>query len=69
MSNSLSEPPEPPDMTLDQAQRREVLEGIVEKLDEYVFPEAAAAIQQDIHQRLNRVDMPTLSVRSNWLRP
>ena len=53
MPNSLPELTEQPDMTLDQAQRQEVLEGIVEKLDEYVFPEAAKTIQQDILQRLN----------------
>ena len=53
MPNSLPELPEQPDMAIDQAQCREVLDGIIEKLNEYVFPEAANTIQQDIHQRLN----------------
>ena len=53
MPNSLPELPEQPDMALDQAQRRKVLEGIAEKLSEYVFPAAAETIQHDIHQRLN----------------
>ena len=53
MPNSLPELPEQPDMAIDQAQCRKVLDGIINKLNEYVFPEAASAIQQDIHQRLN----------------
>ena len=52
MPNSPPEQPEQPDIEIDQAQRQEVLERIIEKLNQYVFPEAAETIQQDIHQRL-----------------
>jgi retinol-binding protein 3 len=40
-------PPEQPDMTLDSAARKEVVETLVKRLNEtYVFPEAAAKMEQ-----------------------
>lgn len=41
-----------PDMPLDDAARRQVIEALLEKLDLYVFPEVAAKMQADMRQRL-----------------
>lgn len=42
------------DIDLDQANRTQVLEAIVEALNRYAFPEAAATAQADIHRRLEQ---------------
>ncbi|HEX8559076.1 MAG TPA: S41 family peptidase [Pyrinomonadaceae bacterium] len=47
--------PEQPDMTLDAAARREVIESLVKSLNEaYVFPDAAARMEQALRARLAR---------------
>lgn len=40
------------DLPLDKAMRTEVLEAIVEKLDEYAFPDVAEKVQKDVRDRL-----------------
>lgn len=42
----------PEDFPLDAATRETVLEALLDKLDQYVFPEVAEEIRQDIKQRL-----------------
>jgi retinol-binding protein 3 len=45
-------PPEQPDMTLDAAARKEVVETLVKRLNEsYVFPDAAAKMEQSLRSR------------------
>lgn len=41
------------DLPLDQTMRTEVLEAIIEKLDEYAFPEVAEKVQKDVRDRLD----------------
>jgi hypothetical protein len=48
-------PPEPPDMTLDAAARKEVIENLIKRLnDAYVFPDVAAKMEQDVRARVAR---------------
>ncbi|NER78615.1 MAG: S41 family peptidase [Leptolyngbya sp. SIO1D8] len=43
--------PEPSDFVLDDVQREAVLDVVIETLNQYVFPEVAAQLQQDIQER------------------
>jgi retinol-binding protein 3 len=46
-------PPEPPDMTVDAAARKEVIENLIKRLNEtYVFADAAAKMEQAVRARL-----------------
>ncbi|HEX8687011.1 MAG TPA: hypothetical protein VF654_10930, partial [Pyrinomonadaceae bacterium] len=48
-------PPEQPDMAVDAAARREVIDALVKRLDEaYVFPDTAAKAGQAVRARLER---------------
>ena len=44
------------DLTIDAKTRTDVLEAIIEKLDEYVFPDVAEKLQEDLRVRLARKD-------------
>jgi C-terminal processing protease CtpA/Prc len=45
-------PPEQPDMTVDAATRKEVIESVIKRLNEsYVFPEVAAKMEQAVRKR------------------
>ena len=46
-------PPEPPDMTVDAAARKEVIESLIKNLnDAYVFADTAAKVEQAVRARL-----------------
>ena len=46
-------PPEPPDMTVDAAARKEVIENLIKRLNEtYVFPDTAAKMEQAVRERV-----------------
>ena len=48
-------PPEQPDMTLDAAARKEVIENLIKKLNEsYIFPDTAAKMEQAVRARVSR---------------
>ena len=48
-------PPEQPDITIDAAARKEVIENLVKKLnDSYIFPDVAAKMEQAVRARLAR---------------
>ncbi len=48
-------PPEQPDMTVDAAARKEVIENLLKRLnDAYVFPETAAKIERAVRERLDK---------------
>lgn len=55
-------PPEQPDMTLDAAARKEVIENLLKGLnDTYVFPETAAKMESAIRERLDKGEYDKLS--------
>ncbi|HEX8336186.1 MAG TPA: S41 family peptidase [Pyrinomonadaceae bacterium] len=48
-------PPEQPDMAVDAAARREVIENLLKRLgDSYVFPDTAAKMERAVRERLDR---------------
>lgn len=48
-------PPEQPDMTVDAAARKEVIENLIKRLnDAYVFPDAAARMEQAVRARVSK---------------
>ncbi|HEX8351598.1 MAG TPA: S41 family peptidase [Pyrinomonadaceae bacterium] len=48
-------PPEQPDMTVDAAARKEVIESLIKRLnDAYVFPDVASKMEQAVRARLAR---------------
>ncbi|HVF57491.1 MAG TPA: hypothetical protein VM934_15155, partial [Pyrinomonadaceae bacterium] len=48
-------PPEQPDMALDAAARKEVVESLLKRLgDAYVFPDTAAKMERAVRERLDR---------------
>ena len=48
-------PPEQPDMTVDAAARKEVVENLLKRLgDAYVFPDTAAKIERAVRERLDQ---------------
>src|SRR5919112_857992 len=48
-------PPEQPDMTVDAAARKEVVENLLKRLnDTYVFPETAAKMERAVRERLDK---------------
>jgi hypothetical protein len=55
-------PPEQPDMTVDAAARREVVENLLKRLsDTYVFPDAAAKMERAVRERLDRGEYDKLA--------
>src|SRR5215208_338946 len=55
-------PPEQPDMTVDAAARKEVIEGLLKRLnDAYVFPDTAAKIERSVRERLERGEYDKLT--------
>lgn len=55
-------PPEQPDMTLDAAARKEVIENFIKRLnDTYVFPDVAAKMERAVRERLDRGEYDKLS--------
>jgi hypothetical protein len=52
---ALQGPPEQPDMAVDAAARKEVIENLLKRLgDTYVFPETAAKMERAVRDRLER---------------
>ena len=48
-------PPEQPDMTVDDAARKEVIENLLKRLgDAYVFPDTAAKMERAVRERLEK---------------
>jgi hypothetical protein len=48
-------PPEQPDMTVDAAARKEVIENLLKRLnDAYIFPDTAAKMERVVRERLDR---------------
>jgi hypothetical protein len=55
-------PPEQPDMAVDAAARKEVIENLLKRLnDAYVFPDAAAKMEQAVRARLARGEYEQLT--------
>ncbi|HEX8290461.1 MAG TPA: S41 family peptidase [Pyrinomonadaceae bacterium] len=55
-------PPEQPDMAVDAAARREVIESLLKRLgDAYVFPDTAAKIERSVRERLDRGEYEKLT--------
>ncbi|MDT7780636.1 MAG: hypothetical protein QOC99_3148 [Acidobacteriota bacterium] len=55
-------PPEQPDMTVDAAARKEVIENLFKRLnDTYVFPETAAKMEQAVRARMSRGEYDQLT--------
>ena len=55
-------PPEQPDMTIDAAARREVIDTLLRRLNEsYVFPETAAKMEQAVRERAGRGEYDKIS--------
>ena len=55
-------PPEQPDMTLDAAARKEVIESLFKRLnDTYIFPEVAAKMEQAVRARLAKGEYEQLT--------
>ncbi|MDQ3803736.1 MAG: S41 family peptidase [Acidobacteriota bacterium] len=55
-------PPEQPDMNIDAATRKEVVDNVLKRLKEsYVFPEAAAKMEQAIRERAGRGEYDQLT--------
>ena len=55
-------PPEQPDMTVDAAARKEVIETLIKRLnDTYVFPDAAAKMEQAVRARLAKGEYEQLT--------
>ncbi len=56
------QPPEQPDMTVDAAARREVIDNLLKRLNEaYVFPDTAAKMEQAVRARLARGEYDQLT--------
>jgi len=55
-------PPEQPDMTVDAAARKEVIETLVKRLNEaYIFPDTAARMEQAVRARLAKGEYDQLT--------
>lgn len=55
-------PPEQPDLTIDAATRKEVIDTLLKRLnDAYVFPETAAKMEQAIRARVEKKEYDTLT--------
>lgn len=55
-------PPEQPDMTVDAAARRVVIETLLKRLnDTYIFPETAAKMERAVRERLDRGEYDKLT--------
>ncbi len=55
-------PPEQPDMAVDAAARREVVESLLKRLNEaYIFPETAAKMERSVRERLDRGEYDKLT--------
>ena len=55
-------PPEQPDMTVDAAARKEVIENLFKRLNEtYVFPETATKMEQAVRARLAKGEYDQLT--------
>src|SRR5215212_4686593 len=55
-------PPEQPDMTVDAAARKEVIENLLRRLnDAYVFPDAAAQMERAVRERLAKGEYDKLT--------
>ncbi|HEX8187042.1 MAG TPA: S41 family peptidase [Pyrinomonadaceae bacterium] len=55
-------PPEQPDMTVDAAARREVVENLLKRLnDAYVFPDTAAKMERAVRERLEKGEYDRLT--------
>jgi hypothetical protein len=55
-------PPEQPDLTVDAAARREVVENLLKRLGEtYVFPETAAKMERAVRERLDHGEYDKLT--------
>src|ERR1051325_4992381 len=55
-------PPEQPDLTLDAAARKEVIESLLKRLNEtYVFPETAAKMERAVRERLDKGEYDKLA--------
>ncbi|CAA9386336.1 MAG: interphotoreceptor retinoid-binding protein [uncultured Pyrinomonadaceae bacterium] len=56
------QPNTPPDMTIDQATRAQVIESLVKDLNEaYVFPETAKKMEADVRSRMKNKEYDTLT--------
>ena len=55
-------PPEQPDLTVDAAARKEVVENLLKRLnDAYVFPDTAAKIERAVRERLDKGEYDKLT--------
>ena len=55
-------PPEQPDMTVDAAARKEVIENLIKRLNEaYIFPDTAAKMEQAVRARLAKGEYEQLT--------
>ena len=55
-------PPEQPDMTVDAAARKEVIENLLKRLGEaYVFPDTAAKMERAVRERLDKGEYDKLT--------
>src|SRR5918998_487803 len=55
-------PPEQPDMTVDAAARKEVVENLLKRLNEaYVFPDTAAKVERAVRERLDKGEYDKLT--------
>jgi hypothetical protein len=55
-------PPEQPDLTIDAAARKEVIDNLLKRLDEtYVFPDTAAKMEQAVRARAGRGEYDQLA--------
>src|SRR5215216_3657187 len=55
-------PPEQPDMAVDAAARKEVVENLLKRLnDTYVFPDTAAKVERAVRERLDKGDYDKLT--------
>ena len=62
-------PPEQPDMALDPAARKEVIENLLKRLnDAYVFPDAAAKMEQAVRARASRGEYEQITSAKEFAR-
>ena len=55
-------PPEQPDMTVDAATRKEVIENLLKRLgDAYIFPDTAAKMERAVRERLDKGEYDKLT--------
>jgi hypothetical protein len=63
------EPTDPPDMTVDAAARREVIDALFKRLNaSYVFPETAAKMEQDVRERARRGEYEQITSAQEFAR-